>query len=333
MADAEERFLKARLEREAARTSKCKDEAAEEAAKARAAFHEEVKALEASIATLIAAKKLDEASEQCRTLQQRITAANEVLALPSHEQRTLNSLLSATTAKINDAKTEQKPAKKFGFSSKAKLVATATATASAESVDAAGSTAAASSSAAAADPAKEDSASGVVYADLANQTLFVPPAKAVFLRRCTGCTVYALPTAGSLFLSDSSDCTVYCAPHQLRIKSCVDISLYTWCTSRPVIESCDRMRFGGYTAWRGLLASVVPADISAAEGGRLPSHAAWVEGVGAFKDLTWAVNSYTQVDDFHWLRQAQSPHWALIPEAEWAASDVVFETPTPPTTQ
>eukprot|EP00744_Colponema_vietnamica_P006661 GILI01009662.1.p1 GENE.GILI01009662.1~~GILI01009662.1.p1 ORF type:complete len:329 (-),score=26.98 GILI01009662.1:63-1007(-) len=314
MADAEERFLKSRQQREEARTVKTKGDDNGSGPSAREEFMAEVRQLESDITTLLSKNGgigIEGAADKCRTLQQLITSANEMLALPTHEQRSLNTLLSTLLSKISEARSNQKPAKKFGFSSKSKLVATQQADHEKEEIEPANNSVA----------AKEETASGEVFTDLNGQVIFVRTAKAVFIRRCSNCTVYALPTDGSLFISDCDGCTVYCASHQLRVKSSVRLSLYTWCTSRPVIESCSEMLFGGYDAWQGLLES----EVSHAEG--LLTHAEWATKVGHFKDLDWAQKSYTQVDDFHWLKQSQSPNWALIPKDQQNVSMVKYPTP------
>lgn len=223
---------------------------------------------------------------------------------------------------------------------------------------------------------------GLVIADRSNETILVPFSRAVFLRRCHNCTVYTLPTAGSFFLSDCVGLTVFVCCHQLRVKSCQDTTLYTWCASTPVIESCSGMRFGPYGCWEGLASTEVLWDpavaeeqsaasvlISSSQTGNVSSSSSssWATAIAAclqfldnasslssddtkeptaVEDSTttpkqnklllrsledWAVQvggqqnleghakqAYQKVDDFHWLKQQQSPNWCAMPTEQWA---------------
>lgn len=259
------------------------------------------------------------ALESWRQLQVRIQSAADTDSLPAREMQRWNATLGSLSAGVEGLRSASKSTKKFAFSSKkaSSTPSTPLEQRSASSIDLQ------AASQGTASPVDEDApAGGVLYRDLKRQTVFVDIARAVFVRRCEDCVFLALPTAGSFFLSDCVGCRVYVCCHQMRVKSCRSCDVYVWCSSIPVIESCEDMRFGPYDAWRGLTQSTV-------HGNTCMSHAAWATSVGEQQDITRAADSWRTIDDFHWLKQSQSPNWSLL--SDYSVSDVVFEVASTPT--
>jgi hypothetical protein len=139
-------------------------------------------------------------------------------------------------------------------------------------------------------------------ADLDGQTTIIGDTRSsMFVRRCTGCTVYVAPVNGSCFVSDCKGCVIYVACHQLRIQKCIDCEFYVWCRSIPVIEKSSSLRFGGYEAWTAAMTPQMESQATDA----------------GINDLQWAKQAYTQVADFTWLKQQASPNWCTINPSAW----------------
>ncbi|KAI9825186.1 MAG: hypothetical protein M1819_000591 [Sarea resinae] len=87
---------------------------------------------------------------------------------------------------------------------------------------------------------------------------------------------------------------VACA--QFRMHDCKDVDVYLACSSRPIIEGCEGIRF-----------SPLPEAYSH------PSDS----------ESTAPQNLWDQIDDFNWIKPTPSPHFAIlppekrIPEAVW----------------
>ncbi|KAF8250154.1 hypothetical protein K440DRAFT_659612 [Wilcoxina mikolae CBS 423.85] len=77
--------------------------------------------------------------------------------------------------------------------------------------------------------------------------------------------------------SVSNSILVFCC-RQFRMHDAKNVDVYLHCTSRPIIEDCEGIRFHPYGA----------------EGG----------------------NMWQEVDDFKWLRSEKSPHWSASPSTE-----------------
>lgn len=70
------------------------------------------------------------------------------------------------------------------------------------------------------------------------------------------------------------------------------MDVYLHCSSRPIIEDCDRIRFA-----------------------KLPD-------VYTTKELRLSTNQWNQIDDFKWLKAEPSPHFCLLDDAEKIGNDV-----------
>jgi hypothetical protein len=72
---------------------------------------------------------------------------------------------------------------------------------------------------------------------------------------------------------------------------CVDVDVYLWCGSRPIIEDCRGVRFAP-----------------------LPKGTGGGKGEGR--------NMWDQVDDFKWLKDSPSPNWRVMEEGERIGEEV-----------
>lgn len=83
---------------------------------------------------------------------------------------------------------------------------------------------------------------------------------------------------GPIHLTSVSNSVLVFSCRQFRMHDTRNVDVYLHCTSRPIIEDCDGIRFHPYG-----------------------------EGEG---------NMWDQVDDFKWLRSEKSPHWSASRCAE-----------------
>lgn len=308
----EDKFLRAREERE--EKKKHRDGPSDDT-EARTQFVHELDAAHLKIERLLSDDGATDEEKKTRCeaahktwlgLQDVIKCASDVLKLPPHELRTANRLLSSLIGKIEGQRKELRGGPKgFKFSSRVKLVGKPTRFIEDDHENAAGPSS--STQAADAATAKEDEN---IISNRHDATLYITSRKAIFVRHCKNCTVLMLPVAGSVFLEHLEDCIVYTSSHQLRMKNCKRVQIYTCCRSTPIIEACREVQFGPYSAWTGLLQSEVPPSLA---GSSLSTVEDWVSQVGDIQNFEiHARDSYKKIDDFDWLRQQQSPHWCVL---------------------
>ncbi|EPY27814.1 tubulin-specific chaperone C [Strigomonas culicis] len=300
------KVLKARQEREESRTAvKARD--ASELTQQREQLEQQIQEMERHVESTATAGRAEEAQQALNTLRTLIQDTSSCALLTAYGMAKANKSLSRLQQLVDEQSAGQGGPRKFKFSARAK--------AKAEEVRPAAEAAPAAAGA----PAEGLPAApqGKVYGGVQHQTLCIPAAKAIFVRDCASCTILCLPTAGSAFLTNCVDCTVYVCCHQLRLKDCHNVQVYVWCTSTPIIETCDGMGFGPYACWRGLLSSTM-------DGVRAASHEEWAQSVGDVQDVERAKTAYTTIDDFQWIKKTQSPHWRVMEEETWVHVDEPF---------
>ncbi|KAL1914412.1 uncharacterized protein VTP21DRAFT_8930 [Calcarisporiella thermophila] len=115
---------------------------------------------------------------------------------------------------------------------------------------------------------------------------------ALHIRSLRRCVVISSPVSSSVLVSECEECVMILACHQFRMHNSwrVDVRLHV--NSQPIIEDCQRVRFGRYCI----------KDTS-----RLFEES----GLDSTPNQL-----YTQVRDFKWLRRDPSPNWSLIEENE-----------------
>eukprot|EP00900_Chrysochromulina_parva_P004660 jgi/Chrpa1/14195/Chrysochromulina_OHIO_Genome00022321-RA len=116
---------------------------------------------------------------------------------------------------------------------------------------------------------------------------------ALWIRGLKQCTVFAVPVGGSIYVTECEECTLYLGSRQLRMHTSTKVAFYIHTSSHPIIEHCTGLTFAPYPS---------PLPITLA---------------GAFADAALKPEQNQElVDDFDWLKAAQSPNWAVLPEAE-----------------
>ncbi|TLD29050.1 hypothetical protein PspLS_03369 [Pyricularia sp. CBS 133598] len=112
------------------------------------------------------------------------------------------------------------------------------------------------------------------------------------IRDVDRCLVVAGNVNGPAHITGVRDSVLVVSARQVRIHECRDVRIYLYCSSRPIIEDCEGMKF-----------APIPA-----------SHLS--------QDQDPTKNQWDQVDDFKWLKADHSPNWAILPEGERLPEDI-----------
>ncbi|KAJ0348790.1 hypothetical protein COL154_006482 [Colletotrichum chrysophilum] len=115
------------------------------------------------------------------------------------------------------------------------------------------------------------------------------------LRDVEGSLVVAGNVAGPAHITGVRDSIVVVSARQVRIHECRNVDIYLHCSSHPIIEDCENMRF-----------APLPAAFDT------PEHP--------------VKNQWDQVDDFKWLKSEPSPNWSVLPEEERLAEEIWTKT-------
>ncbi|XP_058185135.1 tubulin-folding cofactor C isoform X3 [Rhododendron vialii] len=118
--------------------------------------------------------------------------------------------------------------------------------------------------------------------------------RALFVHKLRDCKVYVGPVFGSVLIEEVEGCVFVLASHQIRIHRARGSDFYLRVRSRPIIEDCSGVRFAPYClGYDGIERDLKESNLDEETG-------------------NWA-----NVDDFRWLKAAQSPNWSILPESEW----------------
>ncbi|KAG5490201.1 hypothetical protein JKF63_00320 [Porcisia hertigi] len=321
----EEKFLKLRQEREEQRQQRAKETVA--ITVQRQQYEAEADLLEAQVTQLLQEGKVVDSQQRIDALRTLVQDTSNSICLTAHEMARANSILARLQQLVDEKRSGAAP-QKFKFSSRLKAKPTSDATcansSSLQTEESDKNRGIAAAAVPVAGTTRSTSGVGNVYGPSTGTDLFITHSRSAFINDCADCTIYCLPIAGSVFLSNCTNCRAYVACHQLRLKSCVNLDLYVWCASTPIIETCDGMRFGPYRRWAGLLSS------STDDGKRYATHAEWVRNVGEIEDAEGTEQNYVKVDDFQWVKKSASPHWRVLTKEEERVSNTTFGPATQP---
>ncbi|TPX48158.1 hypothetical protein SeMB42_g01777 [Synchytrium endobioticum] len=122
---------------------------------------------------------------------------------------------------------------------------------------------------------------------------------AVYISDLRNCIVTLPPVNGSVWADQCQSMVLFAACRQFRMHQTSKISVYLHVVSHPIIEHCTAVAFGRYAF----------NDASCLRDAQLEP----------------AVNLYTLVDDFDWLKQQQSPNWAVMGDAKQAQAQIILD--------
>ncbi|CAE8649542.1 unnamed protein product, partial [Polarella glacialis] len=112
-----------------------------------------------------------------------------------------------------------------------------------------------------------------------------------FIDDCKGCRIFVGPIESSIFIRNCSSCSFIVACQQFRCRDCTDCNLALLCTTEPIIETSENMKFAcfdfNYFSLRGQLNQA---------------------------GLKLWNNKWSQVYDFN--KNSTNPNWSLLPQEE-----------------
>ncbi|XP_078444695.1 C-CAP/cofactor C-like domain-containing protein [Wolffia australiana] len=126
--------------------------------------------------------------------------------------------------------------------------------------------------------------------------------RALFIHRLKNCRVFAGPVMSSVLIDGVEGCVLMLASHQVRIHRSIGTDFYLRVRSRPIVEECRGVRFAPF----GLRYDGIEEEMRDC-------------------GLAEETGNWAMVDDFCWLRAAQSPNWCVLPEEERCGSVDISE--------
>lgn len=120
--------------------------------------------------------------------------------------------------------------------------------------------------------------------DMATPTTSGHPFAALTLRNITNSLVICGAVAGPIHITAVRDSVIVVSARQFRMHDSHDVDVYLHCSSRPIIEDCQGVRF-----------APLPESYRT-------------------ENTDQAKNMWDQVDDFKWLKAEASPNWSVLPE-------------------
>ncbi|KJZ77602.1 hypothetical protein HIM_02779 [Hirsutella minnesotensis 3608] len=118
------------------------------------------------------------------------------------------------------------------------------------------------------------------------------PFPGLALKDISNCLIVAGRVNGPVHITNVSDSILVVTARQVRIHDCANVDVYLHCSSHPIIEDCDGMRFAP-------LPKCYETEAEQA-----------------------TENQWDQVDDFKWLKAGHSPNWTTLSEAQTLGEEV-----------
>lgn len=128
--------------------------------------------------------------------------------------------------------------------------------------------------------------------DLSPPTTRGSPFASLMLKNIKGSLIVCGHIAGPIHVTGVENSVLVIACRQFRMHRSQNIHVYLHCSSRPIIEGCQGIRFA-------------------------PLPTTYVT-----PDLLQVANHYDQIDDFTWLKPEPSPNFSLLPEGDRVDEEV-----------
>ncbi|OCL04483.1 TBCC-domain-containing protein [Glonium stellatum] len=119
--------------------------------------------------------------------------------------------------------------------------------------------------------------------DMSQPTSNGGPFAGLILKNIKESLIVCGQVSGPAHITGVENSVVAAACRQFRMHSSKNVDVYLHCSSRPIIEDCENIRFAP-----------------------LPE-------VYITKEHIQTQNQWSQVDDFKWLKSEPSPHWSVLP--------------------
>ncbi|KAF2130141.1 tubulin-specific chaperone c [Dothidotthia symphoricarpi CBS 119687] len=103
--------------------------------------------------------------------------------------------------------------------------------------------------------------------------------------------------SGPAHITGIQDSIIVTACRQFRMHASKNVVVYLHCSSRPIIEDCEDIRFA-------------------------PLPEIYTGYVQTMPEISKISNQWDQIDDFGWLKSEPSPHFTLLTESKWTKNEV-----------
>lgn len=147
--------------------------------------------------------------------------------------------------------------------------------------------------------------------DLSPSTTHGGPFASLMLKNVKGSLIVCGHIAGPIHVTDVENSVLVIACRQFRMHGSRGVDVYLHCTSRPIIEDCQSIRFAPLPT---TYVRLPPTGRSRLHGRAHP--------LQVTPDLSQAANQYDQIDDFKWLKTEPSPNFSLISESDRVDEEV-----------
>ncbi|KAF1970376.1 tubulin-specific chaperone-like protein c [Bimuria novae-zelandiae CBS 107.79] len=134
--------------------------------------------------------------------------------------------------------------------------------------------------------------------DLSGPTINGSPFATLTLKNIRDSLVVCGRVTGPIHITGVERSVIVTSCRQYRMHSSKKVDVYLHCSSRPIIEDCETIRFAP-----------------------LPQHF-------MTEDLTGSTNQWDQIDDFKWLKSEPSPNFTTLPDPE-RIPDTVWKVKVP----
>jgi hypothetical protein len=118
---------------------------------------------------------------------------------------------------------------------------------------------------------------------------------------------------GPIHITGVENSVIVTSCRQYRMHSSKSVDVYLHCSSRPIIEDCEGIRFARLPETYVNLASTFIRFSS-------------TNSVQSTPETSSAPNQYDQIDDFKWLKSEPSPHFSLLPPVDYIKEEVWRDT-------
>lgn len=128
--------------------------------------------------------------------------------------------------------------------------------------------------------------------DLSPPTTNGGPFASLILKNIKDSLIVCGRVNGPIHITGVENSVIVISCRQYRMHGSKNVDVYLYCSSRPIIEDCEEIRFAS-----------LPETYSTPETSNTP-------------------NQYDQIDDFKWLKSEPSPHFNLLPTSEYIKEEV-----------
>lgn len=150
--------------------------------------------------------------------------------------------------------------------------------------------------------------------DLSPPTTNGGPFASLVLKNIKTSLIVCGRVSGPIHITGIEDCVVVTACRQFRMHGSKNVDVYLHCSSRPIIEDCEQIRF----------APLPETYVSTTS--QMTSESILNHVVQSTPEISTTANQWDQIDDFKWLKSEPSPHYSILSEEDRVSEGVWKDT-------